>query len=64
MKTYLVVDIERADEFYTVNDLNELISEMYECELLEGNSFDVVKGWFFKNYKVFVSDNNIEEVVN
>ena len=63
MKTYLVVDIERAYEFYTVNDLNELISEMYSCELVD-NSFDVVKGWFFENYKVFVSDNNIEEVVN
>jgi hypothetical protein len=36
---------------------------MYSCELVD-NSFDVVKGWFFENYKVFVSDNNIEEVVN
>jgi hypothetical protein len=63
MKNYLVVDIERADEFYTVNDLNDLISDMYSCELVD-NSFDVVKGWFFENYKVFVSDNNIEEVVN
>ena len=63
MKTYLVVDIERAYEFYTVNDLNELITDMYSCELVD-NSFDVVKGWFFENYKVFVSDNNIEEVIN
>ena len=63
MKTYLVVDIERAYEFYTVNDLNDLINDMYSCELVD-NSFDVVKGWFFENYKVFVSDSNIEEVVN
>ena len=63
MKTYLVVDIERAYEFYTVNDLNDLITDMYSCELVD-NSFDVVKGWFFQNYKVFVSDSNIEEVVN
>ena len=63
MKTYLVVDIERADEFYTVNDLNVLIKEMYECELVD-NSFDVVKGWFFENYKVFVTESDIEEVVN
>ena len=63
MKTYLVIDIERADEFDTVNDLNDLITNMYSCELVD-NSFDVVKGWFFENYKVFVSDSNIEEVVN
>jgi hypothetical protein len=63
MKTYLVVDIERADEFYTVNDLNDLISDMYSCELVD-NSFDVVKGWFFENYKVFVTESDIEEVVN
>ena len=63
MKTYLVVDIERAYEFYTVNDLDALINDMYSCELVD-NSFDVVKGWFFENYKVFVSDSNIEEVVN
>ena len=63
MKTYLVIDVERADEFDTVNDLDALINDMYSCELVD-NSFDVVKGWFFENYKVFVSDNNIEEVVN
>ena len=63
MKTYLVIDVERADEFDTVNDLDALINDMYSCELVD-NSFDVVKGWFFQNYKVFVSDNNIEEVVN
>ena len=63
MKTYLVIDVERADEFDTVNDLDALINDMYSCELVD-NSFDVVKGWFFQNYKVFVSDSNIEEVVN
>lgn len=63
MKTYLVIDVERADEFDTVNDLDALINDMYSCELVD-NSFDVVKGWFFENYKVFVSDSNIEEVVN
>ena len=63
MKTYLVIDVERADEFDTVNDLDALINDMYSCELVD-NSFDIVKGWFFENYKVFVSDNNIEEVVN
>jgi len=61
MKTYLVVDIERADEFYTVNDLKALITEMYEPEL-ENNSFEVVEGWFYQNYKVFVSESEIEEV--
>ena len=45
------------------DDLDALITDIYDCEL-ENNSFDVVKGWFFENYKVFVSDSNIKEVVN
>ena len=60
---YLVISSEDIYDFYIVDDLNDLIIDIYDCEL-ENNSFDVVKGWFFENYKVFVSDNNIEEVVN
>ena len=60
---YLVISSEDIYDFYIVDDLNDLIIDIYDCEL-ENNSFDVVKGWFFEYYKVFASDNNIEEVVN
>ena len=60
---YLVVSFEDVYDFYITDDLNDLIIDIYDCEL-ENNSFDVVKGWFFENYKVFVSDSNIKEVVN
>ena len=42
---YLVVNIEDANEFYLVNDVNELINEMYSQELFD-NDFEIVKGWF------------------
>jgi hypothetical protein len=35
MKNYLVVNVDDVNDFYLVNDLNELIKEMYECELFE-----------------------------
>jgi hypothetical protein len=63
MKNYLVVMIEDVNDYFVVNDLKALITEMYEPDL-EDNSFDVVKGWFFENYKVFVTESDIEEVVN
>jgi hypothetical protein len=44
-----------------VEDLNELISEMYSQELIN-NEFEVVKEWFFENYKVFVSESEIIEL--
>lgn len=49
---------------YITDDLNSLISEMYECELGNGENFDVVKGWFFENHFVFESDSEIKEVSN
>ena len=59
MKTYLVIDAERSDESYTVNDLDVLINDLYSCELEEGTSLNVVKRWFFENHKVFVSESKI-----
>ena len=61
MRKYLVISIEDGNDFYLVDDLTELISEMYECELFD-NEFEVVKGWFFDNYKVFVSGSDIIEL--
>lgn len=60
---YLVVCSEDVNDFYIVDDLNALITDIYDCEL-ENHSFDVVKVWFFEYYKVFVSDSDIKEVVN
>jgi hypothetical protein len=60
---YLVVNIEDANEFYLVNDVNELINEMYSQELYD-NDFETVKGWFLENYKVFISNSDIEEAAN
>jgi len=61
MKNYLVISIEDGNDFYLVDDLTVLINEMYECELFD-NEFEVVKGWFFKNFKVFVSNSDIIEL--
>jgi hypothetical protein len=60
---YLVVNIEDANEFYLVNDVNELINEMYSQELYD-NDFETVKGWFLENYKVFISNSDIEEAAD
>jgi hypothetical protein len=60
---YLVVNIEDANDFYLVNDVNELINEMYSQELYD-NDFETVKGWFLENYKVFISNSDIEEAAN
>lgn len=54
MKKYLVINIVDGNDFYLIDDLTELISEMYSQELFD-NEFEVVNGWFFDNYKVFVS---------
>ena len=59
---YLVVNIEDGNEFYLVNDVNELINEMYSQELYD-NDFETVKGWFLEIYKVFISNSDIEEAV-
>ena len=60
---YLVVNIEDANEFYLVNDVNELINEMYSQELYD-NDFETVKGQFLEVYKVFISNSDIEEAAN
>jgi hypothetical protein len=61
MKKYLVVNIEDVNDFYLVGDLTELIKEMYSQELFD-NEFEVVKEWFYWNFKVFVSGSDIIEL--
>jgi hypothetical protein len=60
MKNYLVVNIDDVNDFYLVNDLNELIKEMYECELFE-KEFEEVERMFFECFKVFTSESEIIE---
>jgi hypothetical protein len=64
MKNFVVVSKEDSSDYFIVNDLNELINEMYEVDLMNGDSFETVKGYFFNNYYVFESDNEIKEVNN
>ena len=59
---YLVVNIEDANDFYLVDDVDALINEMYSQELFD-NDFEIIKGWFLENYKVFFSNSDIEEAV-
>jgi hypothetical protein len=61
MKKYLVINIEDANDNYLVDDLTELIIEIYEAELV-GFDFKVVKERFFECYKVFVSESDIIEL--
>jgi hypothetical protein len=60
MKNYLVVSVDDVNDFYLVNDLNELIKEMYECELFE-KEFEEVERMFFECFKVFNSESEIIE---
>ena len=58
MKNYLVVNIDDANDFYLVSNLNQLIKEMYECELFE-KEFEEVERMFFECFKVFTSESEI-----
>ena len=60
MKNYLVVNINDANDFFLVSNLNQLIKEMYECELFE-KEFEEVEGMFFECFKVFTSESEIIE---
>jgi hypothetical protein len=61
MKNYLVINIEDGNDNFFVDNLVELISEMYSQELVS-NSFEVVKEWFFENYNVYESESEIKSV--
>jgi len=61
MKKYLVINIEDGNDNFFVDNLVELISEMYSQELVS-NSFEVVREWFFENYNVYESESEIKSV--
>ncbi len=60
-KQFLVIDLIDTPNYYTVENLESLISEMYECEL-ETNSLEQVTEWFYNNHKVFEIEGTIKEI--
>jgi hypothetical protein len=60
-KHFLVISMEDGSDYYMTNDLNEIIREMYEPDLDNGEDFETVKGWFYNNFVVFESDSFIKE---
>jgi hypothetical protein len=62
MKNFVVISKEDSSDYFIVDNLNELINEMFEVDLLNGDSFDTVKGYFFDNFIVFESESEISEI--
>jgi hypothetical protein len=58
---FLVIDLIDTPNYYTVENLESLISDMYECEL-ETNSLEQVTEWFYNNHKVFQITGDIKEL--
>jgi hypothetical protein len=62
MKNFVVISKEDSNDYFIVDNLNELINEMFEVDLMNGDSFETVKGYFFNNYIVFESESEISEI--
>jgi hypothetical protein len=63
MKKYLVVSKENGKDFYIVDNLKELIEEMYEFELVQNEeSFESVSEKFYRFYQVFEINGEIKEL--
>ena len=62
MKNFVVISKEDSNDYFIVDNLNELINEMFEVDLMNGDSFDTVKGYFFNDYIVFESESEISEI--
>jgi hypothetical protein len=61
MKKYLVVNSKDGNDFYIVDDLKELIEEMYEFELVQNEeSFESVSEKFYSFFQVFEIDGEIK----
>jgi hypothetical protein len=61
-KQFLVVDLNDPSFHYIVDSLDDLIKEMYEIELLNGEPIEVVHNWFNGDYKVFQINGEIVEL--
>ena len=62
MKQFLVIDLFDTPNHYIVNDLESLIREMYEVELMNGESFENVNQWFNDNHKISEIEGTIKEI--
>ena len=62
-KQYLVIEINDTSFTYIVDNLDSLISEIYEVELMNGETIEQVTYWFYMNYKVFVIEGTIIEKI-
>jgi hypothetical protein len=63
MKKYLVVSSENGNDFYIVDDLKELIEEMYEFEVVQKEeSFESISEKFYRFYQVFEINGEIKEL--
>jgi uncharacterized protein YxjI len=61
-KQFLVIDVFDTPNYYIVDDLDSLINEMYEVDLLNGESFETVSKWFNNNHRVFEVNGEIKEM--
>ena len=63
MKKYLVVSSENGNDFYIVNNLKELIEEIYDFQLIiNEESFENVSEKFYRFYQVFEINGEIKEL--
>jgi len=58
-KQYLVIDLNDPTFTYIVDNINSLIEEIYECELMNGESIDEVNSKFYKCYLVYEIEGTI-----
>lgn len=61
-KQFLVIYLNDVSFSYIVDSLDDLINEMYEVELLNGEPIETVHKWFNENYKVFQINGEIIEL--
>jgi hypothetical protein len=61
-KQFLVIYLNDVSFSYIVDSLDDLINEMYEVDLLNGEPIEVVHNWFNENYKVFQVNGEIVEL--
>ena len=56
---YLVIEKTDTTFHYIVEDLQSLISFMYECEFFDGESFKQVSDKFYQTHTVFQIDGDV-----
>ena len=61
-KKFLVIEIDDATFYYVVHDLESLIRDMYEDELVDGESYEQVEEWFMDDHKVFEIHGTVEAI--